>query len=60
MPQKPRIKKGFGLFLRQKSRANDFMQEVAQNTEGISARREKFINGMDTDSYKILPPNKDE
>jgi hypothetical protein len=34
--------------------------EIAENPEGISAEREKFIHGMKTDSHKVLPPNKSE
>lgn len=60
MAQKMRVKKGFALSQLQKVRAQDFMMEVAQNPEGISAVREKFIHGMKTDSHKVLPPNKSE
>lgn len=60
MVQKYRQKKGFALSMKQKIKAEDFIAEIFQNPEGISADREKFIHGMETNSHKVLPPNKSE
>lgn len=55
-----KVKKGFSLNQQQKTIVDSFEQEVAQNPEGISAEREKFIHGMKTDSHKVLPSNRIE
>lgn len=60
MSQKNRTEKGFALGQQQKSINKEFQQQVGQNTEGISAEKEKFIHGMKTDSHKVLSPNKNE
>ncbi|MGI6066575.1 MAG: hypothetical protein ACOYI2_08800 [Bacillota bacterium] len=60
MVQKLRVKKGYALNQREKVAAQSFLMEVAENPEGISAERAKFIHGMKTDSHKVLPPNKSE
>lgn len=60
MVQKLRLKKGYALNQLSKVATRSFLMEIAENPEGISAEREKFIHGMKTDSHKVLPPNKSE
>jgi len=58
--QKQRVEKGFALNQEQKTTVHEFKKELAQNPEGVSAEKEKFIHGMKTDCHKVLPPNKSE
>lgn len=42
----------------QTDQRKEFLQETMQNSEGISAEREKFINGLQVGVHKVLPADK--
>lgn len=41
----------------EENRWENYIKEIGQRTEGVSAEKEKFIHGLHTASHKVLFPD---